>query len=234
MAADALLRKAQTAPVSVLRGAVLNADVATGTDLYATCKGLKDKALRDELLKICGNQAPIDYQAAQAVIFEKLDNHDGFVECAYTGRKLQTTTEPPSTNMNIEHTWPQSQGAVGIAKCDLHHLFPTDSHANNVRSSFPYGTVTKATWTEGGSKFDGSEFEVRPEHRGDTARAMFYFALRYGKQIPNDEEAVLRQWSKDDPVDAAEKTRNDMIENIQHNRNPFVDHPEFIDQITDF
>ncbi|MBF0407404.1 MAG: endonuclease [Candidatus Riflebacteria bacterium] len=156
------------------------------------------------------------------------------VECIYTGRKIQTNQEPDSSDMNVEHSWPQSLGAVGIAKCDLHHLFPTDSKANSKRSSFPFGMVDKPIWEEGESQFDGSKFEIRPCQRGNTARGMFYFSIRYNKRIPNNEEAVLRQWFKEDPVDATEKARNDAIEKIQHNRNPFIDHPEFVDQIKDF
>lgn len=212
----------------------LDVNLDRASDLYDGCAGLKDKALRDKLQAIVSCQTPIGYQEAQRVIFERLDNFDGQVECVYTGRKLATTQEPPATNMNIEHTWPQSQGAVGDAKCDLNHLFPTDSKANGIRSSFPYGNVKNVKWEEGGSKFDGSVFQVRKQHIGDTARAKFYFAVRYGKSIPSSEEAVLRQWNKDDPVDAFEKNRNDKIENIQHNRNCFVDHPEFVDAISDF
>ena len=210
------------------------ADPQSGIDLYVTCKNLRDQPLRQELQRIISHQYPVGYQQAQDIIFTKLDNHDGEVECVYTGRKIHTNSEPPATDMNVEHSWPQSQGATGDAKCDLHHLFPTDSHANNIRGSFPFGKVDRPTWEEGGSKFDGSTFEIRSEQKGNTARALFYFSIRYGKQIPNDEEAVLRQWAKEDPPDAGEKDRNDRIENFQHNRNPFIDHPEYADQIADF
>ena len=203
-------------------------------DVYAGCANLLDKELLNELQKICGNQVPVGYQGAQDIIFSKLDNHDGEVECVYTGRRIKTVGEPNATDMNVEHTWPQSQGAVGDAKCDLHHLFPTDAMANNKRSSFPFGNVQNVTWEQGGSKFDGAKFETRDQQKGDTARAKFYFAMRYGKMIPNAEEAALRDWSKNDPVSDYEKTRNNQIENFQHNRNPFVDHPEFIDQVRDF
>ncbi len=200
-------------------------------DLYANCYNLSGRALVEALQRVCGNQIPIGYQGAQEAVFTRLDNHEGQVECVYTGRKLTTDCEPPATNMNIEHSWPQSQGAVGEAKSDLHHLFPTDSKANNLRSSYPFGNVSRPTWEQGGSKFDGKVFEIRPEQRGNTARAMFYFAVRYNKTMPPAQEQALRAWNKEDPVDQAERDRNDRIENIQHNRNPFVDHPEFVDLI---
>jgi endonuclease I len=48
-------------------------------------------------------------------------------------------------------------------------------------------------------------------------------------------EAVLRKWHKSDPVDNLEITRNDVIyTEFQHNRNPFIDYPEWVDQINDF
>ena len=41
-------------------------------------------------------------------------------------------------------------------------------------------------------------------------------------------KAALEQWNTDDPVDAAERLRNDIIYGYQGNRNPFIDHPEWV------
>lgn len=43
--------------------------------------------------------------------------------------------------------------------------------------------------------------------------------------------STLLQWNQDDPVDAKEMARNDAVFSIQGNRNPFIDHPEWIDCI---
>ena len=136
--------------------------------------------------------------------------------------------------MNIEHTWPQSKGAVSWAKVDLHHLFPSDSKANGVRSNLPFGNVEHSTWAKGGSSCDGDHFQVREKHRGDVARAKFYFAVMYDKKIPSSEERVLREWHQSDPPSEYEKKRNDYIYKLQHNRNPFIDKPEFVGKIKDF
>jgi endonuclease I len=40
--------------------------------------------------------------------------------------------------------------------------------------------------------------------------------------------SVLRQWHLDDPVDDFERDRNDVVFGYQGNRNPFVDHPEWV------
>jgi len=65
-------------------------------------------------------------------------------------------------------------------------------------------------------------------------RAKFYFAIRYGKRIGSSEEKTLKQWHNEDPVDENELKRNASVEEIQKNRNPFVDHPEFVNKIQDF
>lgn len=206
-----------------------------GEDIYSGCSDLKDRALISALNKISSTGKPLDYTGARKEMFLRLDNRGGEVECVYTGRRVRVANNiPQDRDMNCEHTWPQSLGATGEAKCDLHHLFPTDSKANGIRGSLPFGMVSSANWADGGSKCDGDKFEIRPSHRGNAARAKFYFAMRYGKTINNDEEKTLREWNVSDPVDEAEKTRNNGIENIQHNRNPFVDHPEFVDQVSDF
>jgi endonuclease I/fibronectin type 3 domain-containing protein len=41
--------------------------------------------------------------------------------------------------------------------------------------------------------------------------------------------SVLLQWHAEDPVDALEQWRNDRIFDNQGNRNPFIDHPEWVD-----
>ncbi|MFT4940841.1 MAG: endonuclease I/PKD repeat protein [Paraglaciecola sp.] len=43
--------------------------------------------------------------------------------------------------------------------------------------------------------------------------------------------SVLLQWSTEDPVDSYELRHNDTVFNYQGNRNPFVDHPEYVDCI---
>lgn len=213
------------------------ANKANNVAFYRSCRGKDGVSLRGMLQSQISKMKGVDYGKARQIIMLQLDNHGGNVECVYTGKMTKVKDKMPSnTTLNIEHTWPQSMGAVGPAKSDLHHLFPTDSKANSYRSSLPFGVCDERhiKFDVGGSRCDGSVFEVRKQHRGNVARAMFYFAVRYNKSIDAQEEAVLRQWHKDDPVDACERARNDAIEAIQRNRNPFIDHPEYVDQITNF
>jgi endonuclease I len=80
----------------------------------------------------------------------------------------------------------------------------------------------------------GDYFEPPRDHKGNVARAIFYFSMRYGLTIDREEESYLRQWHQADPVDGEELARNDRIEEIQGNRNPFIDHPDLINQIANF
>ena len=159
---------------------------------------------------------------------------------------------------NREHSWPSSWfNNDGTARTDLHHIFPTDGWVNNKRGNFAFGEVGSASWTSrNGSKlgtcktpgFSGTVFEPIDEYKGDFARAIMYMSVRYysedGSWSSSDmtEKANIKQWAIDlllrwneqDPVSEKEKERNEFIYNdYQHNRNPFVDHPEYARMIWD-
>ena len=77
-------------------------------------------------------------------------------------------------------------------------------------------------------------FEPPNGHKGNVARALFYFSVRYQIKISKLQEYYLKKWHQQDPVDEFEKWRNDQIEDIQGNRNPFIDMPELVKHIDDF
>jgi deoxyribonuclease I len=210
-----------------------------GTTSPSPFEGLKDRALIRALHDAEAQHKDLGYNKARQIIFTELDNHEGRVKCVYTGRELATDRIPNSNDMNTEHSWPQSKGATGPAKSDLHHLFPTDSKANAIRGNYPFGEVKDVKWSQNGAKFGKDAqgqlvFEPPDEHKGNVARALFYFSTVYGKPIPTGDEAVLKQWNHQDGVDAAEVARNTAIEGYQGNRNPFVDDALLADRISDF
>lgn len=197
-----------------------------------------------------------DYDAARDLMYGITDaidvDADLTIECVYTGyRRLADGTRSPGsglTEITTEHSWPRSDGAaVFPAEGDIHHLFPTLAPANNNRGNDEFGDVAcgvgwprSCAWADGGSflgpAIDGrdSVFQVRSEHRGDIARAHFYFAVRYNRPIPTLEEETLRRWHCEDPPSPRERARNDRIEVHQKNRNPFVDQPFWVERIPDY
>jgi deoxyribonuclease-1 len=151
----------------------------------------------------------------------------------------------PSNNiLNVEHTWPQSKfggKAKNLQKSDLHHLFPSDPQLNSVRGNNDFGTVVKeldtlkCSQSKIGLNAQGTRvFEPPSAHKGNVARALFYFSVRYNMPINSVQEEVLKAWNIEDPVDADEMSRNDEIEKLQGNRNPFIDQPEMAQHISDF
>lgn len=162
------------------------------------------------------------------------------------GNAPAPNTIPDNTIINVEHTWPQSRFTgryrPEMQKSDLHHLFPTDSQMNAIRGNNSFGEVVSDTKilkcknVRFGKSAEGrgDVFEPPPEHRGNVARALFYFSVRYDLPIDPVQEAYLRKWNREDPVDAEELERNEKIAALQGNRNPFVDYPELADKISDF
>ena len=199
------------------------------------------KNLKSELREIVSqNHDSLGYDRARKTIFQKLDNDQGQVCCVYSNNKCLRVSKVPSHKiMNVEHTWPQSLGARGTAKSDLHHLFPTTSSINSTRSNFPFCKVNTAKWAGDGSKMgkDSSGvtcFEPPDHHKGDIARAMFYFSIRYNYRIDQSQEKVLKRWHQEDPVDSTELKRHKRILDFQHNTNVFIENPELVDEISDF
>jgi endonuclease I len=219
---------------------------------YAAAEGKTGQALLTALRGIVGPHKDLGYDMARDVMFKDVDDldNDNVVTDIYLGKAWPGVTDRGSAykngaGMNAEHTWPQSKGAEGVAKADLHHLFPADVKANSTRSSWPFGDVKSVTWSDGGSQLGANAngvtvFQPRAPQRGDTARAIFYFYMMYAgvgsTSLDNFkvEEPVLRRWAKEDPVDANEALRNDKIQQAQGNRNPFVDHPEWIETVGEF
>ncbi|NBL64222.1 T9SS type A sorting domain-containing protein [Flavobacterium sp. NST-5] len=158
---------------------------------------------------------------------------------------------------NGEHFVPQSTYNSAMPMVgDIHQLTPTDGYVNNRRSNFPFANISNPTWTSNnGSKlgrinisgYSGFAFEPIDEFKGDVARILFYFATRYENQVSNysfpmfngtsnqvfktDFLNMLLQWHQNDPVSNREIHRNNKAYLYQGNRNPFIDHPEYVQQI---
>lgn len=171
------------------------------------------------------------------------------------GQTGQGATE--GLGYNREHSFPQSWfNGNSPMYSDLFHLYPTDAKVNGYRSNYAYGKVGTASVTSwNGSKlgssasagFVGTVFEPIDAFKGDLVRGQFYMATRYFGQDagwPGSDSfdgAEMKQWAVDqymdwsqaDPVSWKERMRNGAVYVIQGNRNPFVDHPEFITAIWD-
>ena len=146
-------------------------------------------------------------------------------------RKEVSSTWDSGTTWNREHVWPQSVGWWGEAKnssksagSDLHHVRPENPSVNSSRGNKAFGTK------------QGQYLPV-DEAKGDVARILFYMLTRYQEtdsksiKVVAESMEMLLEWNKLDPVDNLEIQRNNVAEEVQGNRNPFIDYPELADNI---
>ena len=170
------------------------------------------------------------------------------VTCVYSGEN-KIYNEPfdfSATGYSREHTychsWMPTNPAQNLPEySDFHHLFPSNlNSANILRSNNPLGEVTNVTssflgCTSGTNNNGQVVFEPRDEHKGDAARAIMYEAICYNSINGNSwalpsyqDQMILKNWHFQDPPDNWEIARNDFIDSIQNNRNPFVDSMNYV------
>ena len=170
------------------------------------------------------------------------------VTCVYSGEN-KIYSEPfdfTATGYSREHTychsWMPTNPAQSLPEYnDYHHLFPTNQdEVNALRSNYPLGKVVTVTQSYLGCKFGqdangNTVFEPRDEHKGDAARAMMYETVCYTTVSGNSwalptaqNQAILKQWHFNDLPSNWEISRNDYIDSLQGNRNPFVDSVDFV------
>ncbi len=246
--------------------------------------------IRSKDVGACYRHRTKNYGEARDYLFSLIDNlggeRGGKVRSVYCNleyymddirkpAKVGTTARPADDKfLNTEHTLPKGQfkrEPIGKdVKQDLHHLYITDTQANQDRSNHPFGNVVKdkgvrtkkgqaCTTSKLGPAYEfalvehenikdiikneknlkGSlatslYFEPPLEHKGNVARALFYMSLRYEIPMNDTEETYLRAWHEQDPVDENEIKRNELILEIQGNRNPFIDFPDFVERIDNF
>ena len=150
---------------------------------------------------------------------------------------LHQRSRPISGSWNREHVYAKSKGTPNLGTsgpgADGHHLRPADTQLNSTRGSllFDDGTGSLAYKTSRGGWYPGEEW------KGDVARILMYMYVRYNSRClplnitmnPNtysqDFPDILLKWNVEDPVSAFEIQRQNVVANMQKNRNPFIDNP---------
>lgn len=157
-------------------------------------------------------------------------------------------------NWNREHVWAKSHGfpsSSAMAYTDIHHLRPTDISINAARGNLDFDNSDGPLAEAPSNRVDSNSFEPRDGVKGDVARMLFYMDVRYQgndvetpdlmlvNELTSTGEAKLGKictllaWHQADPVDDFETRRNNRIYEFQGNRNPFIDHPEWVSSVFD-
>lgn len=195
----------------------------------------------------------LGYNTARRYMYNYIDNKNNKVTCVYSGFQQNWSYGGTGTNpapINCEHTVPQSFfNKSEPMRSDLHHLYPAYGTWNSTRSNHPFDEITDSQtekWMlssqsqttipsnniDSYSEYSNSTFEPREDHKGNVARAIFYFYTMYPTQAGSITKVAnpntLYQWHLADPVDANEIARNNAIQQYQGDRNPYIVHPEYI------
>ena len=118
---------------------------------------------------------------------------------------------------------------------DMHNLIPSFDWTIGTEKS-PVEKISFGGMEEYKVCTNGGVIPKDPtaEARGNIARAYFYMSFLYRIRIQDKLEEKLRAWHFEDPPDNMEEIRNSLIEQVQGNHNPFIDHPEIVERVIDF
>lgn len=215
---------------------------------YSSIEGKREAELKAALSNLLENHSVLEYDSLWFYFTLTDTREDGTVWDMYSDRH-----QAGFQGMNREHAFPKSWwgGHINAAYSDLHHLFPADGEANRAKNNHPLGVVGIPVFNNGVSKVgyarndDGITeqlvFEPSDAYKGDFARVYFYMITcyqsltwRYTFMVETNTYPTLKpeairlllEWHRNDPVCVKEKQRNEVVYELQRNRNPFVDYPE--------
>ncbi|MGE6487608.1 endonuclease [Paenisporosarcina sp. NPDC076898] len=222
-------------------------------DYYKDAFGKEGVALKAALHEIIDDHKQLTYDQAWEALRETDEDPNNLnnVILFYSGvSRAKNKNGGNVGDWNREHTWAKSHGDFGTSigpGTDIHHLRPTDVQVNSARGNLDFDNGGSPVTNCAECKKTSNSFEPPNRVKGDVARILFYMATRYEQGDRVDLElnellnngsnpfhgklSVLLQWHLQDPVDEFEMNRNNVIEKWQGNRNPFIDHPEWVNLI---
>ncbi len=196
------------------------------------------------------------YELSYSEVWTVLQESDAYDEdhitCLYTGIAIDKDARDGSSSSSVvwnrEHVWAKSYGFDSesyTAYSDAHHLRASEKNINSSRSNSYFDEIDNPTNTDSyGNSWTSIVFEPRDEVKGDVARMLFYMVTRYSDSeltLTLDNSGnyssgspvlgmldTLVKWHYEDPVSEEEIYRNEVVYSYQGNRNPYIDHPEFV------
>jgi endonuclease I/DNA/RNA endonuclease YhcR with UshA esterase domain len=222
---------------------------------YDGTEGLSGDNLKTALHQIVRGHRVREYSEFRDVILPDLDEdpaNDQNIILFYKNNSIPKENFASNGQQdfwNREHTWPSSHGfsTSDTAYTDAHNLRPSDYTVNAAKSNKDFGDIEDTPENQvpeaPNNYTDDDYWEPRDEIKGDVARILFYMDTRYESNVldldlvdrqsySGDPELgvlfTLLQWHESDPVDNYERDRHEKIFFYQENRNPFIDHPEWV------
>ncbi len=230
--------------------------VPKASDYYAAVANLKDTELKEGLHKIIRGHRVLSYGDLWGALRDLDGGDDAKVVLIYDrSQRSSSKNGGDQGDWNREHLWPRAYGVrrSSAANTDLHHIRASDVRINGKRGHLYFDETEGKDFSGKRYSSDLDSWEPPNEVKGDIARAMFYMTVRYeGNKEDNGEDpidlelsnrpdstkgvhgklSILLRWHKADPVSDEERTRNDKVHrSYQGNRNPFIDHPEWVKRL---
>lgn len=194
----------------------------TYSGYYASLDGVSDTSLYSVLETLIQSYTYVDYGAARDIlqISDEDPSNSNNIILVYNRASVLSTWDGGAT-WNREHVWPRSLLENSTAEDDPHNLKPADPVINSTRGNDQFVSGTGVYGRVSGGWFPGEE------DQGDVARIVMYVALMWEKNLSiiGNVNTIL-QWHRDDPVDAFEMNRNEVLFEYTDHRNPYIDHPE--------
>ena len=219
----------------------------TYSSYYQGIEGLYGEALIEALREILNDGVTLmTYNDAREILADAdVDPNDSSkVITIYSRDSVDRVWDAMSWHR--EHVWPNSRlgiprttGSQRNVGSDLHNLRAIVPSINSSRSNKVFSSET-TTDTYYPGDLD----------KGDVARILFYMVVMWDHLTLVDDVLVndpntnytmdgaqmallsyLIEWHFEDPVDAFETHRNNIIFDYQNNRNPFIDYPHLVELI---
>ncbi len=226
---------------------------------YQTAISQSGASLKSSLNTIIKDHVRFTYsQAWDGLGYADEDpNNTDNVILLYTNRSEPKINRAGMSNSqdawNREHVWAKSHGFPSSgqhAYTDFHHLRPADVSVNSARGNKDFLNGGSEISEAPGNFTDDDSFEPVNTAKGDVARMIFYMDVRYegndnsgtpDLSITNGttntgnaqlgDLCTLLQWHNSDPVSDWERRRNQRIFQWQKNRNPFIDNPQWANDL---
>lgn len=213
-------------------------------EYYQTLEGLTGEAFKIQLQNIIttfenssNSNYTTTYRSANSHLEEAdkdLSNPNNIM-LIYNGASIRGVWDGGGT-WNKEHVWAKSlltfpSGGKADTKtngpgADLHNLRAANPSINSSRGNKPFAYGSGSYGSVGSGWYPGDD------HIGDVARIILYMNLRWGDSLANINDIgnleMFLEWHFEDPVDDFEINRNNVIYDVQGNRNPFIDNPNFV------
>ena len=217
--------EAQFTPVSAADYYASITDSMSGSTLLSNLKSI-----------INNNSVSVSYDWSRYEDADEDPNNSSNVILVYARNSVAKTAHVSgNTGWNREHTFPASKLSNTQAEKDNHIIFASDNKVNGARSNIKMGVVSGGTVVNdyfGNAttcRKTTSLFDPNNVARGIVARSTMYAAAMYEYDPTDNFESIatMLRWHLEYPVSSFDEGRNEKVYTNQHNRNPFVDHPEY-------